>query len=86
MQRSRQTAKEPGGIVRQIDPQPTTARPDWIAFAGSDDTLHRKEAAVNRRINIFDMENAAGRGALDSLSCFVHGDAIDMEMTSLSIA
>jgi hypothetical protein len=28
------------------------------------------------------MESAAGRGALDSLSCFVHGDAIDMEATS----
>jgi hypothetical protein len=28
------------------------------------------------------MEGAAGRGALDSLSCFVHGDAIDMGMTS----
>ena len=28
------------------------------------------------------MESAADRRALDSLSCFVHGDAIDMEMTS----
>jgi hypothetical protein len=28
------------------------------------------------------MESAAVRGALDSLSCLVHGDAIDMEMTS----
>ena len=28
------------------------------------------------------MESAAGRGALDSLNCFVHGDAIDMETTS----
>jgi hypothetical protein len=28
------------------------------------------------------MESAAGRDALDSLSCFVHGDAIDMETTS----
>ena len=28
------------------------------------------------------MESAIGRGALDRLNCFVHGDAIDMEMTS----
>jgi hypothetical protein len=28
------------------------------------------------------MESAADCGALDSLSCFVHGDAIDMERTS----
>jgi hypothetical protein len=28
------------------------------------------------------MESTAGLGALDSLSCFVHGDAIDMETTS----
>ena len=28
------------------------------------------------------MEGAAGGGALDSLSCFVHGDAIDMRITS----
>jgi hypothetical protein len=28
------------------------------------------------------VESAAGCGALDSLSCFVHGDAIDMEKTS----
>ena len=79
---SRQTAKEQGGIVHQIDPQSNTARLDWIAFAGSDDTLHRKATAVDQRINIFNMKTAAGRGALDSLSCFVHGDAIDMEMTS----
>ena len=44
-----------------------------------DDALHRKAAAVDQRIDIFDMESAAGSGALDSLSCFVHGDAIDME-------
>ena len=54
--------------------------PDLDALA--DDPLHGKAAAVDQRINIFDMESAAGRGALDSLSCFVHGDAIDMEMTS----
>src|ERR1035437_5775304 len=30
---------------------------------------------------IFNVESACG-GALDSLSCFVHGDAIDMEMAS----
>jgi hypothetical protein len=28
------------------------------------------------------MKSAASSGALDSLSCFVHGDAIDMEATS----
>src|SRR5450631_1616169 len=46
-----------------------------------DDTLHGKAAAVDQRIDVFDMESAA-RSALDSLSCFVHGDAIDMEKTS----
>ena len=55
-------------------------RPDFDAFA--DDTLHGKAAAVDQRVNIFDMESAAYCGALDSLSCFVHGDATDMEMTS----
>src|ERR1035437_2032530 len=30
---------------------------------------------------IFNVESACG-GALDSLSCFVHGDAIDMKMAS----
>jgi hypothetical protein len=29
--------------------------------------------------NFFNMEPAAACGALDSLNCFVHGDAIDME-------
>jgi hypothetical protein len=48
----------------------------------SDNPLHGKAAAVDQRINVFDMESAAGRSALDSLSCFVHGDAIDMESTS----
>jgi hypothetical protein len=28
------------------------------------------------------MKSADGGGALDSLSCFVHGDAIDMDITS----
>ena len=55
-------------------------RPDVDALA--DDPLHGKAAAVDQRINIFDMESAADCGALDSLSCFVHGDAIDMEWTS----
>src|ERR1700730_6564805 len=55
-------------------------RPNLDAF--SDDTLHREATAVDQRINIFNMEGAAGRGALDSLSCFVHGDAIDMGTTS----
>ena len=53
-------------------------RPHLDALA--DDALHREAAAVDQRENVFDMESAAG--ALDSLSCFVHGDAIDMEMTS----
>ena len=48
----------------------------------ADDPLHREAAAVDQRIDILDMESAAGLGALDSLSCFVHGDAIDMETTS----
>src|SRR5229473_3259161 len=47
-----------------------------------DDTLHSKAAAVDQRIDVFNMEGAAGCSALDSLSCFVHGDAIDMEKTS----
>jgi hypothetical protein len=55
-------------------------RPNFDAL--SDDTLHCKAAAVDLGINIFNMKGAAVRGALDSLSCFVHGDAIDMEMTS----
>jgi hypothetical protein len=46
-----------------------------------DNTLHGEAAAVDQRIDVFDMESAA-RSALDSLSCFVHGDAIDMEKTS----
>src|SRR5580692_4898670 len=54
--------------------------PDLDAL--SDDAFHRKAAAVDQRIDIFNMENPAGCGALDSLSCFVHGDAIDMETTS----
>src|SRR5664279_1647148 len=53
--------------------------PDLDALAG--DALHRKAAAVDQRINVFNMKSAAGCGALDSLSCFVHGDAIDMEAT-----
>ena len=53
-------------------------RPHVDALA--DDALHREATAVDQRKNVFDMESATG--ALDSLSCFVHGDAIDMEMTS----
>ena len=55
-------------------------RPDFDALAG--DPLHGKAAAIDERINILNMKSAAGRGALDSLSCLVHGDAIDMDMTS----
>jgi hypothetical protein len=54
--------------------------PDLHTFA--DDPLHREAAAVDQGVNILDMESAAGRSALDSLSCLVHGDAIDMETTS----
>ena len=54
-------------------------RPNFDALA--DDPLNRKTAAVNQRISIADMESATG--TLDSLSCFVHGDAATgMEMTS----
>src|SRR5580692_879922 len=55
-------------------------RPDLDALPG--DAFHSKAAAVDQRINIFNMKSAAGCGALDSLSCFVHGDAIDMEVAS----
>jgi hypothetical protein len=55
-------------------------RPDVDALA--DDPLHWKATAVDQGVDIFDMESAANRGALDSLSCFVHGDAIVMEKTS----
>ena len=51
-------------------------RPNLDAF--SDNAFDGKAAAVDQRINIFNMENAADRGARDSLSCFVHGDAIGM--------
>ncbi len=44
----------------------------------ADDALHGIAAAVDQRENIFDMESTAGRGALDSLSCFVHGDATEL--------
>jgi len=39
----------------------------------ADDAFDRKTTAVDRRINIPDMESASG--ALDSLRSFVHGDA-----------
>ena len=66
--------------VHDIMPVAIDIRPNLDAL--SDDALHRKAAAVDQRIDIFDMEGAAGCGALDSLGCFVHGDAIDMEATS----
>ena len=47
----------------------------------ADDPLHRIAPTVDQRINVLDMESTGG--ALDSLSCFVHGDAaVDMEVTS----
>ena len=52
-------------------------RPNFDAL--SNDTPYRKTATLEERMNIFNMKGAAVRGALDSLSCFVHGDAIDME-------
>src|ERR1700730_16685164 len=62
-----------------IVPVTINIRPDFDALA--DDSLNRKTAAVNQRIDIPDMESATG--TLDSLSCFVHGDAATgMEMTS----
>src|SRR6202140_5852334 len=55
-------------------------RPNLDTFAGN--AFYRKSAAVDQRINVFDLKSAAGHGALDRLSCFVHGDAIEMEATS----
>jgi hypothetical protein len=49
----------------------------------ADDPFDGKTAAVDRGINVLDMESA--NGTLDSLRSFVHGDAaIDVEMTSRS--
>jgi hypothetical protein len=45
----------------------------------TDNPLDRKPAILNPRVDILDMEAAARNGTLDSLSCFIHGDAIDME-------
>ncbi len=53
-------------------------RPDIDTLA--DDPLDGKAAVVDARINVFNVKCACG-GALDSLSCFVHGDANDMEKT-----
>ena len=50
-------------------------RPDLDAFAR--DALHGEAAAIDRWIDVFNKESAAGRGTLDSLNCLVHGDAID---------
>jgi hypothetical protein len=62
-----------------IAPVTINIGPNFDALA--DDSLNRKTAAVNQRINIRDMESATG--TLDSLSCFVHGDAAtDLETTS----
>jgi hypothetical protein len=62
-----------------IMPITINVRPNFDALA--DDSLDRKTPAVNQRIDILDMESATG--TLDSLSCFVHGDAATgMELTS----
>ena len=67
------------GCGGDIVPVTIDIRPNLDGLA--DDSLDREAAAVNQRINILDMESAAG--TLDSLSCFVHGDAAtDMETTS----
>ena len=56
-------------------------RPHFDAFA--DHALHGEAAAVDQRVNVFNMESAAGCSALDSLSGFVHGDATDLETAQL---
>ena len=56
-------------------------RPHVDALA--DNPLHGKAAAVNARINVFNVKGACS-GALDSLGCFVHGDA-NMEVASLFV-
>jgi hypothetical protein len=67
------------GRSDNVVPVTVNIRPNFDALA--DDPFNRKTAAVNQWINIPDMESAAG--TLDSLRCFVHGDAAtDMEMTS----
>ena len=49
----------------------------------ADDTFDRETAAINRGVNIFDLESATR--ALDSLAGFVHSDAaIEFEMMSRS--
>ena len=62
-----------------IMPVAIDVRPHLDAFAH--DPFHRKAAAVDQGINVFDVESACS-GALDSLRCFVHDDVTDMEMTS----
>ena len=59
-------------------------RPHFDRLA--DDTLHGKAAAIDQRVDIFDMECAAGSGARDGLSCSIHGDAIDLESTPRFVA
>ena len=49
------------------------------------DSFHGKAAAIDQRINVFDMKSAACCGALDSLNCFVHGDAIEIVNTPHSM-
>jgi len=75
----RTNALRSAGIAGHAVETVLDVRPHLDAFA--DDPFHRKAAAVDQGINVFDVESACS-GALDSLSCFVHGDATDMEMTS----
>jgi hypothetical protein len=44
--------------------------------------LRGTTAAAKERVNKSNAGRAAGSGVLDSLNCFAHGDATDMEMTS----
>ena len=46
------------------------------------DAFDGKAATIDQRIDVFNKENATGRGTLDSLNCLVHGDAIDKETAS----
>ena len=62
-----------------IVPVAADVSPNFDPLAGY--PLHRIAAAVDQRINVLDMESTGG--ALDSLSCFVHGDAaIEIEVRS----
>src|ERR1700687_1728718 len=50
--------------------------------ASIDDSSFRASSRQTAKERGGIVTSAAGRGALDRLNCFVHGDAIDMEKTS----